>query len=317
MRHARRVERRLDLPDPFDLVAIARPLSSGFGDPTQHVSPDHWIRATRTVAGPATLSIRKLPDGLRLRAFGPGAAAVLSAAPAQLGLDRPPPPSAGFPPTLRRLARRAGGLRLGRSANWFEPLVLLVLQQKVAGKEAARSYRALVRSISQPAPGPFEDLWLPPEPAALARLPDWAFAPLGIAARQGETLRAAARAHAHVEAASALGAAAAAERLMALPGIGVWTATSLLLHAGGEPDVVPLGDLHLPSHVAFALAGERRADDARMLELLAPQRGLRGWVVRWIETAGETPPRRRPRFALRSLPEGADAALRALRRSRP
>ncbi len=38
----------------------------------------------------------------------------------------------------------------------------------------------------------------------------------------------------------------------------------------------------LPSTVAFALAGERRATDRRMLELLAPYAGQRFRVIRWL-----------------------------------
>ncbi|NNL66714.1 MAG: hypothetical protein HKP30_10755, partial [Myxococcales bacterium] len=62
------MERRLDLPDPIDLAAIARPLSSGFGDPTQQASPDRWIRATRTADGAATLDVRRVAGGLRMQA---------------------------------------------------------------------------------------------------------------------------------------------------------------------------------------------------------------------------------------------------------
>ena len=44
-----------------------------------------------------------------------------------------------------------------------------------------------------------------------------------------------------------------------------------------------VGDFHLKNLVAFALAGEPRGDDARMLELLAPYAGRRALVVRVLE----------------------------------
>ena len=40
----------------------------------------------------------------------------------------------------------------------------------------------------------------------------------------------------------------------------------------GDPDTVVVGDYGLPALVAWNLAGERTADDARMLELLEPER---------------------------------------------
>ena len=54
----------------------------------------------------------------------------------------------------------------------------------------------------------------------------------------------------------------------------------------GDPDAVPTGDLHLPHEVAWALAGEESADDARMLELLEPFRGHRFRLLRLLLAAG-------------------------------
>jgi 3-methyladenine DNA glycosylase/8-oxoguanine DNA glycosylase len=69
----------------------------------------------------------------------------------------------------------------------------------------------------------------------------------------------------------------------------------------GDRDAVSVGDYHLPHVVAYALAGERRADDARMLELLEPYAGQRARAVRLIEASGVGPPRRAPRVALRRI----------------
>lgn len=227
------------------------------------------------------------------------------------------PLASGFgsvPAPVHRLARAARGLRLPCLPGWLEPLTLLVLQQQVSGREAARAWRALVHAVSEPAPGPRQELWLPPSAAALRELPPWSFAPLGISARQGETLRRIGGHAERIEEARSLPPEEAALRLLSVPGIGRWSVSSLLLRAGGEPDVAPVGDLHLPSLVAYTLAGEERADDARMLELLEPCRGHRGWAVRWIEAGGRAPPRRHPRRPLRPLPEAYAAARRSLRR---
>ena len=94
---------------------------------------------------------------------------------------------------------------------------------------------------------------------------------------------------------------AAYARLRSVPGIGPWTAAEVALRVLGDPDAVSVGDFHLPNVVAFALAGEPRGDDRRMLELLEPWRGQRARVVRLIESSGLRPPAFGPRYAPRSI----------------
>ena len=62
-----------------------------------------------------------------------------------------------------------------------------------------------------------------------------------------------------------------------------------------------VGDFHLKNVVAYALAGEPRADDARMLELLEPWRGERAKVIRLLELSGIAAPRYGPRLAARRI----------------
>jgi 3-methyladenine DNA glycosylase/8-oxoguanine DNA glycosylase len=69
----------------------------------------------------------------------------------------------------------------------------------------------------------------------------------------------------------------------------------------GDPDAVSVGDYHLPHVVAWALAGEPRGDDERMLELLEPFRGQRGRVIRLLVRGVGGPARRAPRAPLRDL----------------
>jgi 3-methyladenine DNA glycosylase/8-oxoguanine DNA glycosylase len=90
-------------------------------------------------------------------------------------------------------------------------------------------------------------------------------------------------------------------RLRAIPGIGPWTAAEATRLAFGDPDAVSVGDAHLPDLVAWALAGEPRADDARMLEILEPYAGQRARVVRLLEVSGIKIPRFGPRFAPRRI----------------
>ncbi len=89
--------------------------------------------------------------------------------------------------------------------------------------------------------------------------------------------------------------------LRSLPGIGAWTAAETARLALGDPDAVSVGDFHLPNLVAWVLAGEARADDARMLELLEPYRGHRGRVQCLLEASGLRAPAFGPRTEVRSI----------------
>ena len=71
--------------------------------------------------------------------------------------------------------------------------------------------------------------------------------------------------------------------------------------AFGDPDAVSVGDYHLPHIVSWALAGEARGSDARMLELLEPYRGQRGRVQRYLEVGRIVEPRYGPRMAPRRI----------------
>ena len=93
----------------------------------------------------------------------------------------------------------------------------------------------------------------------------------------------------------------AMRRLQAIPGVGPWTAAEVAGVALGDPDAVSVGDYHLANTVAWALAGEPRADDERMLELLEPFAGHRGRVVRLLEAAGIGAPRFGPKLPLQPI----------------
>jgi 3-methyladenine DNA glycosylase/8-oxoguanine DNA glycosylase len=183
----------------------------------------------------------------------------------------------------------------------------------VSGAEASRAFARLVRGFSERAPGPYDDLWLPLGPEQIRAIPLAAFPACGALPRQGRALHELALRASRVEEAAAMDADAAERRLTAFPGVGVWTARSVMLRGLGHADAIPLGDYHLASIVAFNLTGEERADDARMLELLEPYRGQRGRVVRWIMSGGDLPARRGPRMALRDIDPAARTLLRDLR----
>jgi 3-methyladenine DNA glycosylase/8-oxoguanine DNA glycosylase len=290
----------IDLDRPLDLGLTVGIHRHGPADPTTRRQGGWHARATRTPDGPATVAICVRGGRLEAEAWGPGADRALAGVPAFAGLDDDPAPIRPAKGLVGELARQMPGLRIGRTGNVFEALLPAILEQKVTGTEASDSYRALVLTYGEPAPGPFR-LIVAPAAATIARLPYYAFHPLGVERRRADTLRFAAARASRLEEAALLSLEIAYRRLTALPGVGAWTAAEVGLRALGDPDAVSVGDYHLPNLVSWALAGEARADDARMLELLEPYRGQRARVVRLLEASGIRAPRYGPRMAPRSI----------------
>jgi 3-methyladenine DNA glycosylase/8-oxoguanine DNA glycosylase len=294
------IERTFELPFPLDLGLTLGPLRHGFGDQTIRISRGEARRATRTADGPASVRIVQAGSSIRVMAWGPGAAEALDEVPALLGFHDDP---AAFRPPDRLLAElhhRMPGLRIGRSGNVWQALLPAIVEQKVIGKEAGRSYQGILARYGEPAPGPL-GLRLAPEAAMLAALPYYEFHPLGIEQRRADTIRRAAGVVGRLERAATLPTAEGLALLQRVAGIGPWTAAEVLRVAGGDPDIVSVGDYHLPNLVAWALAGEPSGTDERMLELLAPFAGQRGRVIRLLELSGMGLPRRAPRFAGRRI----------------
>lgn len=292
--------RSLRLDRPIDLELTLGPHRRGPRDPALRLGRGHVVRATRTADGPATLELTLRGDHLEGEAWGPGAERALDGMAALVGAadDR-----GGFRPAHRLLAdldRRLPGLRIGRTGAVLEALIPAILEQKVTGTEARRAYHGLIDRWGEPAPGPFA-LRLLPAPGVLAAIPYHAMHPIGIERRRAELIRTVAARAARFEEIVDLPLADAYARLTALPGIGPWTAAEVAIRALGDADAVSVGDYHLPSLVSYALAGERRGTDARMLELLEPYRGQRGRVIRLLEASGIRPAPHGPRMQPRSI----------------
>lgn len=288
-------------PDfPLDLAGVLAPLRRGGGDPTFQRAGEGIWRVGTTPDGPATTVLRRLPDGaVRALAWGPGAQWALDGLPALLGADDRPEEFVAHHPLVADAHRRLPGLRFGSSRRVWDQLVPAVLEQKVTGTEARRSWRELCRRFGDPAPGPVPDgMRVPPTPAQIRAVPDWEWHRAGVdSARRRAILACAAVAH-RLERAAELGGHEGRELLRRVPGIGVWTAAEVAQRAWGDPDAVSFGDFHIPTVVGWALLG-RPLDDAGMLDVLAPYAPQRQRAVRYVEVSGFRRPRFGPRFSPR------------------
>lgn len=290
--------RRLTLGRPLDLVGTLPGIVAG--DPSRRVSAGRLRIAGRRVSGAFQLALAVDGDAVVGEAWGPGAEDVLGDLPRIVGESDD---ASGFRPVHDRLAvlhRRRPGIRMGAQGMPWEFLIAAILGQKVTTTETSRALRGLAAAYGEPAPGP-AGLRLLPQAGAIAGVPTYDLHPLGIERRRAETLVRAAGLAARVERAAAEGTSVLDRVLLSIRGVGPWTSALVRDRALGDPDAVPLGDYHLPNGIAWLLAGEARADDARMLELLEPYAGHRARVVRLVKVTGTKAPRYGPRATPREI----------------
>ena len=295
-------EARASFPLPFslDLDLTLGPLRHGPSDPTIRFGSDGVWRAARTPDGPATVRLQHAGSRLVAEACGAGANWLVAQVPRLLGFDDEPESFRPASRLLWDLHRHHPGLRLGRTGLVFEAMLPTILEQKVPGVEAHAAYARLVHALGERAPGG-AGLMVPPSAPRLASTPYWAVHRFGIERRRFAVIQLAASRAARLESTTALDGAEARRLLMTLPGIGPWSAAEVSAVAHGDRDAVSLGDYHLPHQVAWALGGEVRGTEARMLELLEPYRGHRARVIRLLTLGGIQAPRFGPRMRLRRI----------------
>ncbi len=315
-------------PFPLDVRLTLSVHGRGSGDPAFRIDEAGAVwRTSLTPDGPGTIRVLPArcqgtppaaadmpaggPDapatpatpGTRVLAYawGPGAAWLLDALPAGLGLhDDVSGFDPGTHPVLRELAGRHPGLRVGRTGRLMEALVPAILEQKVVGFEARRAWRILLARFGTPPPGPAPaGMRVFPDARTWRRIPSWEWHRAGVEGVRAQTISAAAGVADSLERLLTRSGAEADRALRSIPGIGQWTSAETRQRAAGDPDAVSVGDYNLPKAVGWALAGRQATDDAAMLELLAPYAGHRHRVTRLVELSGLGPPRRGPRLPVR------------------
>lgn len=307
------------LSAPVSLGAVLAAFRRGGGDPTSRREGDLWWLAWRTPAGPVTAALAgpALGTEIEVRAWGPGAHWFLDQVPALLGAGDDPTGFVAHHDPVAQAARRFPGYRVPRCGLVLQMLVPSIIEQKVTGQEAFGGYRRLVRRYGSPAPGPGASRYLvvPPEPETWRTIPSWEFLAAGVDPRRSATVVRAAGHAGRLEECVSLPVAAARARLMALPGVGVWTAAEVAQRALGDADAVSFGDYHVARNIGVALTGSP-TDDAGLEVLLEPYAGHRYRVQRLLELAGHWAPRRGPRMAPRShLPFRAAGRVHPARRT--
>ena len=296
--------RTVTFPGAASFGHTLAPLRRGPRDPCFQLAGDGTIWRTSLLAtGPVAARIsRAAPDAAHCTAWGAGAEEFVETLPVMLGVADD---ACGFvprDPTVAAALRRVPHLRLGRTGQVLEALIPAIIEQRVPGADAFRSWRVLVSKYGTPAPGPGPaGMRVPPSAQVWRNIPSWEFHLANVDPRRAQTLVTCARRAASLERLASRPATQARDALTSLPGVGEWTAAETAQRAFGDADAVSVGDYHIPKMIGWTLLG-RPVDDAVMLELLEPMRPHRHRVVRLLEVSGLAyEPRRGARLPVQQI----------------
>jgi len=274
------VQVTIDAPGVDPRLVLA-PLGMLHRDPTVRIGSHEAVRVTWTPDGPGSVAVSwgDDPGRITVRCSGDGGTWLAARAEGLVGAKDDVTSFAPESDVVKRLWARYGGDRVGATSTVWHDVAWLVVQQRIRRADAAAQWRRLVTALGEPC-AEHEGLSSPPSPERLARAAPWSLRAMGIDARRATTLIEAARVAHRLHRLSELPYAEAVGPLHTIAGVGPWTTSCLSGLTWGEPDTVITGDSGIPSLIAATLAGDRRADDARMLELLEPYRPHRYRVLR-------------------------------------
>ncbi len=298
--------RTVTFPGAASFGHTLAPLRRGPRDPCFRLPGDGTIwRTSLLSSGPVTARIsRAAANAAHCVAWGAGAQEFLEMLPAMLGADDDASDFEPRDPVVAAAHRRVPHLRLGRTGRVLEALVPAIIEQRVPGADAFRSWRVLVSKHGTPAPGPAPPgMRVPPSAEAWRHIPSWEFHRANVDPRRAQTVVGCARRAASLERLVARPPDEVRRALTSLPGVGEWTAAETAQRAFGDADAVSVGDYHIPKMIGWTLLGHP-VDDAVMLELLEPMRPHRHRVVRLLEASGLAyEPRRGARLPVQHISE--------------
>ena len=163
------------------------------------------------------------------------------------------------------------GLHLPHTASVFEALVLAVLGQQISTSVARIIRTLLIETFGPSAEFDGETYYAFPRPASI-----WASSPaelhtMKLTQRKSEYVHGLAESaldpEMGLERLEELTDREIVEKLVALRGVGIWTAQWALIRAVGRPDALPLGDLALRRVVSRLFMHGEDVNDAKVEEI--------------------------------------------------
>jgi DNA-3-methyladenine glycosylase II len=178
------------------------------------------------------------------------------------------------PEIIARLVELGGATPLRRQEPGFAGMARIIVSQQVSTASANAIFKRV------------ETILAPLNAQTVLAADDEKLRACGLSLPKMRALRALAQAVAHdgldLVGLGALVAEEAHRALVAVKGIGPWTADIFLLFCLGHPDAFPAGDLALQEAARVALGLKRRPDARRLEEIAERWRPLRGIAARML-----------------------------------
>lgn len=174
-------------------------------------------------------------------------------------------------PRLAAIRNIAGDIPLRRSEPGFHSLASIIVSQQVSTASAKAIFGRFVKLID------------PLTAEGVLTAGDEVFREAGLSRPKVKALRAVAAAVVaglDLDALCRLDAADAIARMVAVPGIGPWTAEVYLLIAAGHPDIFPARDVALQTAVGHAFSMEDRPGEKALIAIAESWRPWRGVASR-------------------------------------
>ncbi len=259
------------------------------------VADGTYVRSVRIASAGCTVAVEHRSGVLRVRAAGGASRPTLRALVGRMfDLDADVAAfrrMASRDPVLRQRIGRLRDIRVPQFADPFEGAVRAVLGQQISVRGASTIAGRLVSLLGEPAPG-LDGLAasLFPAPAAIANAGPDRLAGIGLTRARARAVHAVAAAtldgRLPWDALPLMPPAEAHRLLVAVTGIGPWTAAYIRMRALGDRDACPLGDLGLVK--ALQAAHPRTTlTPARIAELTARWSPWRAYGTLCLWMTGE------------------------------
>jgi DNA-3-methyladenine glycosylase II len=298
----------IPIPTPFSVARTLAFLRTSSLRTPYHFAGPHWVRRLVRLEGrPVIVEFRFPPPGAKLRV-----AVVRETA----GQKRGPAEADATGPALRRLAgslwslddnlrrcyailrgdplmarlvTRCAGLRMIRTPDLYEALLIAVLGQQVSVASAEAVRRRLMLALGDRRRHKGMTYIGYPAPRRLSVTSPRALQALGLSRQKARyVLEIATRTAAgHLDPAAFDGLAdeEAITRLTEIPGVGRWTAEVVLMRGLGRSDVFPAADLGLGRAVQRLLGRTRRPTEDELRAMAERWKGWRSYGALYLWTS--------------------------------
>ena len=189
-------------------------------------------------------------------------------------------------PQTKPLVRRYRGLRMVRTPDLYESLLITILGQQVSVASAQAQRRRLMAAFGKKISYEGEEYFGMPEPERLVDAGEKRLREIGLTRQKARYLFEVARQIAEDRISrhslQDMTCEKAVGRLMEIHGVGRWTAEIVAMRGLGFQDVFPAGDLGLQVAAERAFGLDHRPSEKELRDLASPWEGWRSYAAFYL-----------------------------------